>query len=111
MIIWSGFGFVVAVFALAASLFCNAIVDAGLGAGYYSAHYWTIGLSMLLAATLCALYGRKLRNGGSRELVDAQTGERVVLRRSHTMFFIPVHVWAYVLGAVGLMLLVAELLR
>ncbi len=111
MIIWSGFGFVVAVFVLAASLFCNAIVDASLGAGYYSAHHWTIGISMLLAGALCALYGLKLRKGGSRELVDAQTGERVVLRRSHTMFFIPVHLWAFVLGAIGIALLVAELFR
>ena len=88
MIVWSGFGFVVAVFVLAASLFCNALVDVGFGPGYYSAHHWTIGISMLLAGGLCALFGRTRLAGSDRELVDAQTGQRVVLRSRHTLFFI-----------------------
>lgn len=111
MIVWSGFGFVVAVFVLASSLLCNVLVDARFGAGYYSAHHWTIGVSLMLAGVLCALYGGKLLKGGHRDLVDAQTGERVVLRSRHTMFFIPVHLWGFVLGALGLALLASELFR
>ena len=111
MIIWSGFGFLVAVFALASTLLCNLVVDAGFGAGYYIAHHWTFGIAMLLAGVLCALTGRPLRDRGTRVLTDAQTGERVVLRRSHTLFFIPMHLWAFVLGAIGLLLLASELFR
>ena len=111
MIIWSGFGFLVAVFVMASSLLCNLLFDAGFGAGYYAAHHWTLGAAMLLAGVLCALAARPLRNRGSRTLTDEQTGELIVLRRSDTLFFIPMHAWAFVLGAIGLLLLASELFR
>ena len=34
LLIWNGFGFLVAVFAFASSLLCNALFDARMGAGY-----------------------------------------------------------------------------
>lgn len=111
MIIWSGFGFVVVVFLIASNALCSLLVDAGLGAGYYDAHHWTSGVALLLAAALCTLFGLTRGKSSSRELVDAQTGERIVLRSRHTLFFIPVHLWAFVLGAIGVLLVVSELVR
>ena len=100
MIIWSGFGFLVAVFFFGSALLCNLLFDARFGVGYYSAHHWTIGIAMLLAAALCTLVAQPLRERDSRTLTDEHTGERVVLhRRRHTLFFIPMHLWAVLLGA------------
>ena len=94
LLIWNGFGFLVAVFAFASSLLCNALFDARMGAGYYASHHWTLGIAMLLAAALCA---------GMARLPFTLSAPR-----RHTLFFLPVRFWSCPLGAAGVALLALE---
>lgn len=90
MIIWSGWGIlVVPIVAISVGVFAIGTGAAGLNevAG--------IIVGFLVAAPLTWLLGRKL-NGpdASRTLVDPQTGGTVVLRRRHSLFFIPIQYWS-----------------
>jgi hypothetical protein len=38
--------------------------------------------------------GRKLNSAPNRELVDPKTGQRVLLRNDHSLFWIPMQWWA-----------------
>src|SRR5437773_1572280 len=109
MIIWSGLGFLVAVFIFGAALICNFAFDALGGAGYYSGHKWTIGMAMFIAAVLSWVVGSLLRKRTARTVVDKETGKELVLdRATHRLFFIPMHLWGPILAAIGVVLCVME---
>ena len=63
---------------------------------------WTgLGLvaGLLAAAVVNWFVGIRLNNRPGRELIDAKTGERVVLRRRHSLFFVPMQWWSVPLAA------------
>ncbi|MGV8928926.1 MAG: hypothetical protein ACOH1E_04185 [Brevundimonas sp.] len=102
MIVWSGWGFLVAVFfvlgfaigipvgslvsndpdtAMAVSVMCAGLV-AGLG-------------SFLLA--------RQIEKGEGRAFIDEATQQRIVVRKhAGSLFFIPTRYWAYVAPVIGI---------
>ncbi len=112
MIIWSGFGFLVAVFVFGAALLCNWVFDAVWGAGYYSTHKWTIGAAMFIAAALSWFVGNRLRKRAAQVVIDKETGREFSLdRATHRLFFIPMHYWGGILVAIGLVLCVMEFIK
>lgn len=112
MIIWSGLGFLVAVFVFGAALLCNFVFDALRGPGYYSAHKWTIGVAMFIAAGLSWGVGSVLRKRTAQIVIDKQTGKEIVIdRASHRLFFIPLHLWGPILIGIGAVLLAIEFIK
>ena len=112
MIIWSGFGFLVAVIVFVFALLSNFAFDAIYGSGYYEAHHWTIGVAMFLAAVVCWFVGSSLRSRKPQIVIDKATGKEMALDRSkHTLFFIPMHLWAPVLVLIGVILCIMEFVK
>lgn len=112
MIIWSGLGFLVAVIVFGCSLALNVAFNAWWGEGYYGAHKWPFAISLFLSALLCWLLGSALRKRTSQTVIDKATGkERVLDRSHHSLFFIPMHMWAPVLAVIGVIVLVMDLLK
>ena len=108
-IIWTGKGFLVAVFVFGCSLAANLITNAATGSGaYWNAHKWPFADSLFVSAALCWFVGQYLRSKPARVLLDPKTGEEVVLRNSHTCFFFPVIWWGPILGLGGLIVLAVE---
>ena len=102
MIIWSGLGFLVAVIVFGFSLVFNLAFDAWWGAGYYDAHKWPFGVSLLLSAMACWFLGAYLRHRGAQTVIDTTTGQEMVLDRGHhQFFFIPMHLWGPILAVGG----------
>ena len=50
--------------------------------------------SLLLAGVVIWFLGRKLNGGEGRKLVDKNTGEEVIYKANHSLFFINVEYWA-----------------
>ena len=64
-----------------------------------------LALGLFVAAAVNWYAGRRLNGDPGRELVDRATGETVVLRRSHRLFFIPMQWWSLVMVGLGLVAL------
>ena len=112
MIIWSGFGFLVAVIVFGASLALNFAFNAWLGDDYYDTHKWPFAVSLFVSAVICWFFGSALRKRTSQTVIDKATGQEMVLNRSnHTLFFIPMHIWAPILVVIGVVVLVMDLLK
>lgn len=110
--IWSGLGFLVAVFVFGAALLCNLVFDAYWGPGYYSAHKWTIGVAMLIASGLSWNIGNILRRRTAQTVIDKQTGKEFVIdRATHQLFFIPMYLWGPILGAIGIVLCAIDFIK
>ena len=71
MIIWTGWGVLVFVFALVALVLAEALSDAAFGAGYYAANSWPKLAAIAVAAVAIWLTGRRL---------NAERGRTVTLR-------------------------------
>ena len=112
MIIWNGLGFLVAVIVFGFSLALNFAFNVWMGDGYYDTHKWPFAVSLLLSAIVCWFVGSALRKRSSRVFIDKATGREIVLDRSnHSMFFIPMHLWAPILALIGIVILVIDLSR
>ena len=102
MIIWSGFGFAVAVLGFAALLFTEIISEKITGNDrFYQEHGWVILIGMLVAAALTYGLHRLLLLERGRVVIDKQTGQEIVLRSNHSLFFIPVRWWPLVFTILG----------
>ena|SRR5438445_492485 len=105
IIAWHGHGYLVGVFTMASSLGMELATEAiAADETYYQTKAWPFLSAMALAAVPTYLVGRSLnRKIAGRKLIDAETGEAVVMpHNTHSFFFIPMEWWGVILPAVGM---------
>lgn len=105
MIVWQGWGILAAL--IPAALFVLSAVLFGIGGKGTPLEHPMVGIVFTAVLSAIAVWwlGNKLNSAPGRELVDPQTGQRVVLRTRHTLFWIPMQWWAIpilLLGGVAL---------
>ena len=100
MVVWTGYGFLSGLIPTLVFMATALAVGRELHA--------TIGsvVASVVSAALVWIVGRRLNTLPGRELVDPKTGERLVLRRRHTMFWIPMEWWSLACLLVGAVVVV-----
>lgn len=102
MIIWRGWGFLVAVFAFGASLAMEFVTESMTGDdGFYQEHAWPLALAFIVAGVVIWFVGKNLHARGARVVIDKATGQELTIGGSHTFFFVPMHYWGVVLIALA----------
>jgi hypothetical protein len=104
--IWRGWGILVVLYALVA-LVIGTIIRNSIGGGLRAGV--TIGVCEVVAGVAVWFTGIRLNRDGDRMLVDPKTGNEVRVRRSHTLFWIPMQYWAPVLAIAGVIAVIAAL--
>jgi len=97
MVVWKGWGLLIAVFLFAFVLPVELLVEHYFGEGQYKSLSWPVPLVFLLAAIPTTLVGIKLNNKPTRVLIDSETGEKVELKSEHSLFWIPMRYWGVIL--------------
>jgi hypothetical protein len=106
MIIWNGWGFLVAVIAFACLLASEAATEAAFAdSRYYQQHGWPKMVAFLIAALLVWLLNFCLSGRRSRIAIDVETHQPLVLRADDSLFFIPLRYWAPLLIGLAFVLL------
>lgn len=108
ILVWRGWG--VVVIAIGFVWATVAIAVAGLIHADEAASGAILGLSMVPAGITTWFVGRRMNRDAARVMVDPTTGERVVLRREHSLFFVPVEWWGPILAVLGIGLFLVEAL-
>jgi hypothetical protein len=112
MLIWSGRGYLVAVFVFGLSLLANLATNALTGDGaYWDSHQWPFAVSLLVSGLACWYAGWLTGDRKVRRLIDPETGEQVILRGSDSLFFVPMKWWGPMLAGIGVAVLCSDLLR
>ncbi|SFU76115.1 hypothetical protein SAMN02799631_02164 [Methylobacterium sp. 174MFSha1.1] len=99
MIIWSGWGMLSALIA-AAGLVGSVLLDPALARVGIPTPSGVV-LVWIVAAAFNWWLGTRLNNRPGRELVDPRTGQTVVLRRRHTLFWIPMQYYSVLMVLLG----------
>lgn len=107
IIIFRGAGGLVLLFGILAALGMNIVTSTWFDQpNYFQSHSWAQALSLWLAGAACWFMGRYLHSRPGRVLVDKVTGEEVIQRPTHSLFFIKLEYWAPILFVVGLWVLI-----
>jgi hypothetical protein len=104
MIIWSGWGFLVAVIVFGASLAVELVTEALVGDDrFYQVHAWPLALALALSGVIIWGVGKYLHARGARVVIDKATGQELTIGGQHRFFFIPMHYWGPVLIALSVL--------
>jgi hypothetical protein len=105
MIIWRGWGILVVLIAMAMLIAVQLATGAVFGdPEFYKVHDWPKGVALLLAAVAVYFAGSYFNSRPGRTMIDKATGREIVLRRVHSLFFVPMQYWGFVLAAFGVVL-------
>lgn len=110
MIIWSGWGFLVAIFFL-----FGCLVGLPVGALFPTDPDVSAAATLIvggLIAGLCSFFfARKIEGGEGRAFIDEATQQRIVVKKSAgSLFFIPTRYWAYVAPVLAIALAVVMMI-
>jgi hypothetical protein len=111
MIIWSGHGYLVAIFVFGASLLMEFGTEAAFNdKNFYQREAWPLALALIIAGALSFFIGLKLNSSGQRRLLDPETNEEVVVATgNHSLFFLKMHWWGPILFVVAVIVFVQRL--
>ena len=99
MLVWRGMGFLVLVIAALGYVAGGSVGDL---VGQEEARAIGSGLGLIISGVVTWLLGQRWNGEPERTLVDVETGEPVIFRRRHSLFFIPMQWWGLVVGVMGL---------
>src|SRR6478752_1735570 len=98
MIIWKGFGILALIIAVAIGAFVSFIFGK-MG----SSEDLGAAVGALISAGIIWVVGNKLNAPEkSRVFVDKQSGREIVVKPNHSLFFIRMQYWAFIVGGIGI---------
>ncbi len=101
MIIWKGLGFIVPIIGLVAFFVTQLALDAAFGDDFYTSNGWPKLVGAFLAAGLIFLASRLLGKPTGKIFIDKETGQEIEMRKTHSLFFIPILYWAPIVLLLG----------
>jgi hypothetical protein len=103
MIVWRGYGILVLVFTIVGYALGKAgaeqIWGSPLPAGYRSSSE-LVGM-LLAAAIVYGLHRLIDAKQAPRAFIDKATGEELIVKPRHDLFFVPLKFWPYILALLG----------
>jgi FtsH-binding integral membrane protein len=104
MIIWSGWGVLVAIIVFVSSLIMEILVESIQGSSsFYQQQNWPMTLALVISGVICWFLGKQLNKPSDRVLLDKETGEEVKLSGArHKLFFIKMEYWGLILIIIGI---------
>lgn len=106
IIFWRGCGIFVVVITIVILVIFQKVAGAVSGdPRFYQSHDWPKGAALLCAAAAVYLAGRYFNNRPGRVMIDKATGREVIFPRVHSLFFIRMEYWGFILAALGVVCL------
>ena len=108
LIVWSGWGFLTVAIVAVVSIVVGAILSLMFAAlGVPQLTFLAVSIGLFSAAAANWFIGKRFNDKPGRELVDPQTGQRVLLVRRHKLFWINMEYWSIPVAVAALFPLLA----
>ena len=107
MIFWKGYGFLVLVIAVAIGALISFIFGK-VG----STEDMGAAVGVTISGIVIWFVGNKFNDTSkSRTMIDKQTGREFIIKPDHTLFFIKMQYWAFIISGFGLIMLIDVLIH
>ncbi len=107
MIFWKGYGFLVLIIAVTIGALISFIFSKS-----GSTEDMGAAIGAIISGIVIWFVGNKLNDESkSRTMIDKQTGREFIIKPSHTLFFIKMQYWAFIVGGFGLIMLIDVLMH
>lgn len=107
MIIWSGWGFLVAIIVIINTLLGKAIFGSITGdATYFQDHSWPMAVMFIISGVMSWYLGKYINKPDGKVYIDTETGEKVMFNKKHSLFFIKMEYWGPILGVIAIVILI-----
>ena len=112
MIVWQGFGILAVLIPVALIVVVTVLWGAITGTSTPTERDSTLILAIaaLVSAPQVYLLDKRLAARPARTMIDKATGQDVEMRGAHTLFFIPMKYWVWLLVIAGVILLAVGIL-
>ena len=101
--VWSGFGFLVAIVGVLALLGTQMLSGTITGnENFYQENQWVILVGMVVAAAVTFALNQTLLKPKTQTVIDKETKQEVVLQKNHSLFFVPTKWWPIIFVVLGL---------
>ena len=105
MIVWKGYGFLVLVIAVILGAMTGGIFGT---AG--STQDMGAAIGVLISAPVIWFVGRYFNaTSNERTLIDKNTGQQFIVKPNHSLFFIKMQYWAFIVSGFGLIIVISIL--
>ena len=104
MIVWKGWGLMALLIPFFCTLFVGTAVDFIYGIHFYRSSDWAMPLVLALSSVIVFYLGYKLNTKPGRIVIDIETNEKIELKSTHSMFWIPLQYWAVLIMAFSLLM-------
>ncbi|PFE09477.1 hypothetical protein [Bacillus thuringiensis] len=109
MIIWSGWGFLVAIIVIINTLLGKAIFGSITGdATYFQDHSWPMAVMFIISGVMSWYLGKYINKPDGKVYIDAETGEKVMFNKKHSLFFIKMEYRGPILGVIAIVTLITR---
>ncbi|MDM5428537.1 hypothetical protein SB773_16785 [Bacillus sp. SIMBA_074] len=109
MIIWSGWGFLVAIIVIINTLLGKVIFESITGdATYFQDHSWPMAVMFIISGVMSWYLGKYINKPNGKVYIDAETGEKVMFNKKHSLFFIKMEYWGPILGVIAIVTLITR---
>ncbi len=101
-----GLAFLIPVFC---SITVNLVLDSWYGDGFYMNSTWLQPLVLILSSAMIYLAGHILNSKPGRILIDPKTDEKIELKTTHSMFWIPMQYWAFIIIGMAILIYLSNI--
>lgn len=102
MVVWTGLGFVVALVGILALVATQMIAGAVTGnENFYQENTWIILYGMIGAALVTFILNKTLLVPKTQTVIDKESGQEMVLKKDHSLFFVPTKWWPIIWVVLG----------
>ncbi|CAM4233047.1 hypothetical protein [Bacillus paramycoides] len=109
MIIWSGWGFLVAIIVIINTLLGKVFFESITGdVTYFQEHSWPMAVMFIISGLMSWYLGKYINKPSGKIYIDAETGEKVMFNKRHSLFFIKMEYWGPILGVIAVITLIAR---
>ncbi|RYE27747.1 MAG: hypothetical protein EOP42_18795 [Sphingobacteriaceae bacterium] len=107
-IIWRGYGFLVPII----TVVTGALITVLIHFVFKTNQPWGISLGSFVSAAIIWFWGKKLNDPAkNRIMVDKATGQELILKPNHSLFFLKMQYWAFLVAALGMVTLVSLIMQ
>jgi hypothetical protein len=109
MVIWKGWGIMALLIPLLCSLLAGTLFDSVYGENVYKNSDLAMPLVLAMSGVFVYIFGYQVNSRPGRILVDPENNEKIELKSTHSMFWIPLQYWSGIIIAVSVWMYVANI--